>query len=69
MVFQCYKTLACFLSSFLVLLYVEFKFTWCIAPLLPLDINLASAVCAREYPVTPFGMTNWPATQRVSGAC
>mmetsp|Transcript_37726 Transcript_37726/g.96529 ORF Transcript_37726/g.96529 Transcript_37726/m.96529 type:complete len:338 (-) Transcript_37726:361-1374(-) len=27
-VFQCYKTTACFLSSFLVLLYVPFKFTW-----------------------------------------
>ena len=27
-VFQCYKTAACFLSSFLVLTYVEFKFTW-----------------------------------------
>lgn len=27
-VFQCYKTTACFLSSFLVLLYVDFKFTW-----------------------------------------
>mmetsp|Transcript_27542 Transcript_27542/g.65250 ORF Transcript_27542/g.65250 Transcript_27542/m.65250 type:complete len:359 (+) Transcript_27542:82-1158(+) len=27
-VFQCYKTTACFLSSFLVLAYVDFKFTW-----------------------------------------
>eukprot|EP00192_Tetraselmis_astigmatica_P013260 CAMPEP_0117671826 /NCGR_PEP_ID=MMETSP0804-20121206/13559_1 /TAXON_ID=1074897 /ORGANISM="Tetraselmis astigmatica, Strain CCMP880" /LENGTH=325 /DNA_ID=CAMNT_0005480349 /DNA_START=368 /DNA_END=1346 /DNA_ORIENTATION=- len=26
--FQCYKTTACFLSSFLVLAYVDFKFTW-----------------------------------------